>query len=328
MHRYSEIFKTLKSLQINEELFSKYRSDFHRVRDGDFPSVRARALLYDVDATIQLILWAKKNISQKDVLSWVPFFERLELRDSVLQEFYLKGYIANHLGDILRTRRFKPTELYNLANHPVLKDWILHSFVDYETLSPNGYYGRLVEEINPENIEEETFKKSLILTKYYLDGNVQMMKKWSEALSRYPLNKNYFPIINGRVWAARFMDQMLKTGFLRKDLVLDWSNWLQNEPLACVMPNAMEPLPILVRFGEDLVQIEELLNYIGYAIQVSVINNPLVASVDNAVYLAAQAAFNRRKKDHDKARDFQNQLNQNSCLPSYSNYVFGIANAY
>jgi len=328
MHQHLKIFNTLTQLSNNPEMFNSYRLDFYRVRDGDFQSCRSRALNFDPEATVQLILWAQKNIGQREVLAWVPFFQRLDLKDSVLQEFYLKGYIANHLGEILRNRKFKKSELYILANHPVLKDWILHSFVDYGSLKPTGYYGKLVYEINPENIEEETFKKSLILTQYYLEGNVGMMKKWSEALSRYPLDKNYFPIINGRVWAARFMDQLLKTGAIRNDLISDWWRYLKNEPLSCVMPNSMEPLPILVRFGEDTEQIEEILNYIGYAIHVAVVNNPLVASVDNAMYLASQTAYNKRIKDFKKAHEFQNELNKNLCLPSYSKYVFSLANAF
>jgi len=193
-------------------LHKKYRLDFSRVGDDAFKRVRSKALVHDIEGILQLIVWCRRNVKQSDVRSWIPFFERLDLKDNDFPEFYLKGYIANHLSDLLRNRKFKEKELAQIANSPILRNWMLFSFVDYETLQPQNYYGRLTHEFNPENLEEEKFKKSVILTQYYLEGNLGMMKKWSEALSRYPTDESYFPIINGRVWAAGFLNQMLKTG--------------------------------------------------------------------------------------------------------------------
>ena len=328
MQRFYLVSPVLWEIKNDPAMSKIYRSDFCRVNDVDFTFIHEKALSHHLESMVQLIVWSKNNIKQKNVLDWVSFFERLDLKDSNLNEFYLKGYIMNHMSDILRVRKFKESDLALMANHPVLRDWILHSFVDYGTLYHGQYYGRLIMELNPENLEQETFKKSLMLTQHYLDGNVVMMKKWSEALSRYPINSQYFPIINGRVWAARFMNQMLKTGALRKELVQDWFAALQEEPISNVMPYAIEPLPILVRFGEDIQQIEEILNYVGFANHVCILNNPLAASIDKAVYLASKTAFLSRVKDATRAQEYRMQLYQNMCLPSYKNYIFGIANAF
>lgn len=309
-------------------LHKKYRLDFFRVRDDEFMRVRKKALSHEIQEIVQLVVWSRRNVKQRDVLSWIPFFERLDLKDTDLVQFYLKGYIANHLSDILRNRKFKEKELAQIANSPVLRNWILFSFVDYETLQPQKYYGRLITEFNPEDLEEETFKKSLILTRYYLEGNVDMMKKWSESLSRYPTDESYFPIINGRVWAARFLNQMLKTGQLQSDLVQDWFSDIKETSLVLVMPKSLEVLPLLVRYGEDINQIREVLDYVGYSVQINVIQNPLVASIENAVYLASRTAFFSRINDVQRAQEFRLELYKNLCLPSYSNYLFGIANAF
>lgn len=322
------VFPAVWEIENDPALHKKYRLDFFRVRDGDFQRMRDKALLHDIEGILQLVVWSRRNVKQSDVLAWIPFFERLDLRDNELSQFYLKGYIANHLSDILRNRKFKEKELAQIAHSPVLRNWILFSFVDYETLQPQKYYGRLITELNPENLEEETFKKSLILTQYYLEGNVDMMKKWSESLSRYPTDESYFPIINGRVWAARFLNQMLKTGQLQSDLVKDWFLDLQETSLSLVMPKSLEVLPILVRYGADMRQIQDVLDYVGYAVHLNVIQNPLVASIDNAVYLASRTAFFARINDDMRAQEYRLELYKNLCLPSYSNYLFGIANAF
>jgi hypothetical protein len=309
-------------------MHKKYRLDFSRVADDAFNHVRNKALVCDIEGILQLIVWSRRNVKQSDVRAWIPFFERLDLKDTDFPQFYLKGYIANHLSDLLRNRKFKEKELAQIANSPILRNWMLFSFVDYETLQPQNYYGRLTYEFNPENLEEETFKKSVILTQYYLEGNLVMMKKWSEALSRYPTDESYFPIINGRVWAARFLNQMLKTGQLQSDLVQDWFNDLKDRSLVLVMLNALEALPILVRYGSDQTQIQEVLDYVGYAQHLNVIHNPFVASLENAVYLASRTAFYTRFNDPIRAQEFRTKLYENLCLPSYSNYLYGIAHAF
>lgn len=322
------VFPAVWEIENDPALHKKYRLDFFRVRDDEFKRVREKALLYEMEGILQLVVWSRRNIKQIDVLAWIPFFERLDLQDHELPQFYLKGYIANHLSDILRNRKFKEKELAQIANSPVLRNWILLSFVDYETLQSQKYYGRLLKEFNPENLEEETFKKSLILTQYYLEGNIDMMKKWSEALSRYPTDESYFSIINGRVWAARFLNQMLKTGQLQSDLVQDWFNDLKYTSLTLVMPKSLEVLPILVRYGADMSQIQDVLDYVGYSVHLNLIHNPLVASIDNAVYLASRTAFFSRINDATRAQEYRLELYKNLCLPSYSNYLFGIANAF
>lgn len=322
------VFPAVWEIENDPALHKKYRLDFFRVRDDEFKRVREKALLYEMEGILQLVVWSRRNIKQIDVLAWIPFFERLDLQDRELPQFYLKGYIANHLSDILRNRKFKDKELAQIANSLVLRNWILLSFVDYETLQSQKYYGRLIKEFNPENLEEETFKKSLILTQYYLEGNIDMMKKWSEALSRYPTDESYFPIINGRVWAARFLNQMLKTGQLQSDLVQDWFNDLKYTSLTLVMPKSLEVLPILVRYGDDMSQIQDVLDYVGYSVHLNLIHNPLVASIDNAVYLASRTAFFSRINDATRAQEYRLELYKNLCLPSYSNYLFGIANAF
>lgn len=322
------VFPAVWEIENDPALHKKYRLDFFRVRDDEFKRVREKALLYEMEGILQLVVWSRRNIKQIDVLAWIPFFERLDLQDRELPQFYLKGYIANHLSDILRNRKFKEKELAQIANSPVLRNWILLSFVDYETLQSQKYYGRLLKEFNPENLEEETFKKSLILTQYYLEGNIDMMKKWSEALSRYPTDESYFSIINGRVWAARFLNQMLKTGQLQSDLVQDWFNDLKYTSLTLVMPKSLEVLPILVRYGADMSQIQDVLDYVGYSVHLNLIHNPLVASIDNAVYLASRTAFFSRINDATRAQEYRLELYKNLCLPSYSNYLFGIANAF
>lgn len=328
MQHFTLISPSLWEVQNDPNLFRKYRLDFRKVSKDFFQYVREKAVMHDVESMMQLIVWSKRNIQQQNVLSWVDFFERLDLRDHILLEFYLKGYIANHFCNILRNRNFEENELKFLANHPVLRDCILHSFVDYGTLRAGKYYGRLVTEFNPETIEQETFKKSLILTQHYLDGNSEMIRKWSEALSRYPTSRNYFPIINGRVWAARFLDQKMKTGALRHDLVSDWYSSLREQSVQHIMPYSMEPLPILVRFAEDTQQVQEILKYVGNATQLSLMQNPLVAGVDHAVYLACKTAFHSRIKDYRNASEFRRKLRQNSCLPSYSGYIFDVSNAF
>lgn len=328
MQPLSLIFPSLWQVKNDPVLLGKYRFDFRSVSSDLFAFVREKAVMHDVKSMMQLIVWSKRNIQQRNVLEWVDFFERLDLKDSVLLEFYLKGYIANHFCDILRKRKFRDKELSAMANHPVLRDWILHSFVDYGTLAAGKYYGRLVAEFNPETIEQETFKKSLILTQHYLQGNNEMVKKWSEALSRYPTSQNYFPIINGRVWSARFLNQKVKTGALRRDLVSDWYRSVREQPVPHIMPYSMEPLPILVRFAEDTQQIQEILDYVGRATQLTLQNNPLVASVDHAVYLACESAFHARVRDYENAQVFRQKLQENNCLPSYSGYIFGISNTF
>lgn len=328
MQSFSLICPSLWEIQNDPVLLGKYRLDFRSIGNDLFDRVREKAVMHDVDSMMQLIVWSKRNIQQRNVLEWVDFFERLDLKDSVLLEFYLKGYIANHFCNILRNRKFRDKELSAMANHPVLRDWILHSFVDYGTLAAGKYYGRLVAEFNPETIEQESFKKSLILTQHYLKGDHVMVKKWSEALSRYPTSQNYFPIINGRVWAARFLDQTVRTGALRRDLVSDWYRSLREQSIQHIMPYSIEPLPILVRFAEDTQQIQEILNYVGNATKHTLMNNPLVASVDHAVYLACESAFHTRVRDYENANAFRQKLQQNNCLPSYSGYIFGISNTF
>lgn len=61
-----------------------------------------------------------------------------------------------------------------------------------------------------------------------------------------------FPIINGRVWAARFLNQMLKTGQLQSDLVKDWFLDIQETSLTLIMQKSLEVLPILVRYGAHM----------------------------------------------------------------------------
>ena len=282
------------AIENDPALHKKYRLDFSRVGDDAFNHVRNKALTHDIEGILQLIVWSSRNVKQSDVRSWIPFFERLDLTDKEFPQFYLKGYIANHLSDLLRNRKFMEKELAQIANSPILRNWMLFSFVDYETLQPQNYYGRLTNEFNPENLEEETFKKSVILTQHYLEGNIDMMRKWSEALSRYPTDESYFPIVNGRVWAARFLNQMLKTGQLQSDLVQDWFNDLKDRSLVLIMLNALEALPILVRYGADKPQIQEVLDYVGYAQHLNVIRNHFVASIENAVYLASRTAFYAR----------------------------------
>ncbi len=310
------------------DLVPKFRVDYTRVSDLDFLLLRKQALQRHIPSILQLIRWARKNIAQSKVQAWVPFFERLNLSDSNLVEFYLKGYITNHLGEDLRARKFKDHELFFLANNPVLQNWILHAFVDYNTLGKDQYYNRLVAQIDPQSLEQETFKKSLVLMGYYLDGDLPMMRKWSEALSRYPTDKYYFPIINGRVWAAKFINQMLKTGALQTDLVQDWFQELKDEPISFVMPFAMEPLPVLVRFGENIQQIEEVLEFLGPAMHLNLLRNPFVANIENAVFLASKTAFLSRIGDSTRANALHGQLTRNSCLLSYQNYINQIANSF
>ncbi len=328
MKKITLVAPALWEVEVEFETSKKFRLDHSRVSDLDFQLVRENALQRHIPSILQLITWARKNIAQTKVQSWVAFFERLNLNDAELMEFYLKGYLLNHIGESLRFRNFKDHELNFIANNPVLRNWILHSFVDYDTLHKDLYYNRLVAEMDPQNLEQETFKKSVILTGYYLDGNVQMMRKWSEALSRYPTDKNYFPIINGRVWAAKFIHQMLKTGALQSDLVQDWFEVLKEEPLEYLMPFAMEPLPILVRFGANTQQIQEVMEFLGPALHLNLLQNPFVASLENAVFLACKTSFFSRIKDTSRAQEFRQELYRNSCLPSYRNYLYGIANSF
>jgi len=144
-------------------MHKKYRLDFSRVGDDAFNHVRNKALVCDIEGILQLSVWSRRNVEQSDVRAWIPFFERLDLKDNDFPQFYLKGYIANHLSDLLRNRKFKEKELAQIANSPILRNWMLFSFVDYETLQPQNYYGRLANEFNPENLEEETFKNPSFL---------------------------------------------------------------------------------------------------------------------------------------------------------------------
>lgn len=302
--------------------------DYKRVSENQFETIRNAALGVDLESMIQLIVWCQVEVSQNKVSEWASLFERLNFKDTNSSEFYLKGYVMNHLADILRERKFSTDELQTIVNSDILKSYIFESFVDYQTLSHNGYYGRLVEEFNPATLEQETFKKSLTLTKYYLEGNVPMMRKWAEALSRYPTDETYFPIINGRVWAARFLNQALKKGKIQDELVLEWFKHVQNEPTAKVTQFVLEPLPILLKFLNNLELMEEILDFVTVVAEINLLQNPLVASIENAILLACKTAFYKRKQELVKSQEFRLKLVKNSCLPSYQSYIQGIANSF
>jgi hypothetical protein len=90
MQRFSLVYPALWEVENDHALSKKYRLDFRRVNDVSFNTIREKALSHHLESMVQLIVWAKNNIKQKDAMAWIPFFERLDLKDSNLNEFYLK----------------------------------------------------------------------------------------------------------------------------------------------------------------------------------------------------------------------------------------------
>ena len=88
---------------------------------------------------------------------------------------------------------------------------------------------------------------------------------------------------------------------LHKKYRLDFSR-VADDAFNHVRNKALEVLPILVRYGSDQTQLQEVLDYVGYAQHLNVIHNPFVASIENAVYLDSRTAFYKRFNDPIRAQ--------------------------
>jgi len=118
---------------------------FNELSINELHSLRNAALGLNVGAIKRLTKLVEENINQSDVTKWIPFFEKLNLVSNEWQEFFVRGYIMNQLGPLLRSKKLSNREAFLVANHPILKVYIFNSFVDYETLGSDAYFGRLVQ---------------------------------------------------------------------------------------------------------------------------------------------------------------------------------------
>jgi hypothetical protein len=297
----------------------------HELTVNELHSLRNAALELNIGAIKRLTKLTGENINQPDVVQWIPFFERLNLVSNEWQEFFVRGYIMNQLGPLLRSKLLSDREAFLVANHPILKVYIFNSFVDYETLGSDAYFGRLVQLLDPQSLEEETFKKSLILMGHYLKGDRVNMVKWSEALSRYPTDKTYFPIINSRIWAARFIHGAIKEDYIDEDLQLEWLKMVKKQPDGQKLFYTMEALPILVRYSDQFEIIDSTLKQVEVELQSENMNFPLSHCVETSMFIASKGNFYRKLGRVNESKQLLQDLYKRPCLASYQGYAFRIA---
>lgn len=130
------------------------QKSFEELTINELQNLRNAALELNIGAIRRLTKLTEENINQSDVTKWIPFFEKLNLVSNEWQEFFVRGYIMNQLGLLLRSKKLSNQEAFLVANHPILKVYIFNSFVDYETLGSDAYFGRLVQLLDPQSMEE------------------------------------------------------------------------------------------------------------------------------------------------------------------------------
>ena len=298
---------------------------FNELSITELHSLRNAALGLNVGAIKRLTKLVEENINQTDVTKWIPFFEKLNLVSNEWQEFFVRGYIMNQLGPLLRSKKLSNREAFLVANHPILKVYIFNSFVDYETLGSDAYFGRLVQLLDPQSMEEETFKKSLILMGHFLNGDRVNIIKWSEALSRYPTDKSYFPIINSRIWAARFIQGATQEEYIDKDLQLEWLKIVKKQPDGQKLFYTMEALPILVKYSDQYEIIESTLEQVEVELKADNVKFPLSHCVETSMFIASKGNFYRKLGRLNESDDLLKDLYRRPCLASYQGYAFRIA---
>ena len=298
---------------------------FNELSINELHSLRNAALGLNVGAIKRLTKLVEENINQSDVSNWIPFFEKLNLVSNEWQEFFVRGYIMNQLGPLLRSKILSDRETFLVANHPILKVYIFNSFVDYETLGSDAYFGRLVQLLDPQSMEEETFKKSLILMGHYLNGDRVNIVKWSEALSRYPTDKTYFPIINSRIWAARFIHGATKEENIDKDLQLEWLKMVKKQPEGQKLFYTMEALPILVKYSDQFEIIDSTLEQVEVELKADNVRFPLSHCVETSMFIASKGNFYRKLGRFNESDELLKDLYKRPCLASYQGYAFRIA---
>ena len=69
MQRFSLVHPALWEVENDPAMSKKYRLDFRRVNDVSFNAIREKALSHHLEGMVQLIVWAKNNIKQKETLA-------------------------------------------------------------------------------------------------------------------------------------------------------------------------------------------------------------------------------------------------------------------
>jgi hypothetical protein len=299
--------------------------DFKKMNSSQIQELRRRALNFEPEYLKLLVDLFAYELREKKVSSWIDFFENMDLCEKVEREFYLRGFLMNQMHEILRNRKFTERELLLMASNPVLKKYVIESFVDYTSLYPDGYYSRIIKYYDPLDLEEESFKKSLILVENYLAGNEKEVAKWSQALSRYPSDPHYFPIINSRIWAARFLDQTITSGFVQEDMIdFWWDEWSQMPESQRVL-GSLEVLPIVVAHGQNPESKKRILDRVEAYMKTALVENPATEFVEFGVFLASKILFYKQIKDSGKVLELTQELDQMPFLPSYRHYIQAIS---
>lgn len=297
------------------------------IKQREIEILKEHALKLNVNAIEALIDLCRENISQSQPKNWISFFEKLNILTNEWNEFFVRGYVINHMCDDLRSKKLSEKDDRLLANHPILKTYIFNSFVDYETLTSDQYFGRLVRAMDPQTMEEETFKKSLILMGHYLKGDNTNIFKWSEALSRYPLDNNYFPIINSRIWAARFIHEFVKNRHIDSELESEWLDMIKRQKQGEKLFYSMEALPILVKYSKNVDLIEQVFEHLEEELDKDLEFFPIANCVESSMFNASKSAFYKKIGRAEESRQLRQILVQTPCLKSYQGYAFRVASA-
>jgi hypothetical protein len=303
-----------------------FQHTFKKLSFLEFSEIRNGALRFEYQAMQRVIYLMKRVLKEEKMEIWLELFQMLDLKDESIKEFYLKGYFMNQMSDIIRNRHFSEKEIRKVTQNDLLTNYIFESFVDYKSLHFGGYYQKMALELNPTNLEQESFKKSLLLMEQYLNGNLKEVRKWSEALSRYPTNETYFPIINSRIWAARFLHQRIQTGHVQDDLAHDWISEIQKSDTTQLLLTVLEALPIFITHGKNLELKGHVIHYIDQYAENALKSNPLEWCLNFGVLSACKVSLYMQMREFDKAHAVREEMSKVSFLPSYSHYIEMISN--
>lgn len=160
---------------------------------------------------------------------------------------------------------------------------------------------------------------------HYLNGDRLNIVKWSEALSRYPTDKTYFPIINSRIWAARFIHGATKEEYIDKDLQLEWLKMVKKQPYGQKLFYTMEALPILVKYSDQFEIIDSTIEQVELELKADNVKFPLSHCVETSIFIASKGNFYRKLGRINESDDLLKDLYKRPCLASYQGYAFRIA---
>ena len=293
-------------------------SEFGDIDEKLFMELKQNSLIKDPVALSNLFYVFQKFVAIKPVEQWAYFYYCLNLNSKIKEENTILLLMANMIGEYLRQNEFSELELGFLINNQVIRENLIHNFVDYKSLFEGGFYSKLLDQYSPVKSEEVVFKYSLLALKFFFQKKNHQALDCIEIVEAIKPKNEFFPIINGRIEAAFILREIIEKNTISESTLIHVLERLKAQEGNNVIPYSMEILPLLVQYASLSKILEDILNHVG---KFDDFHHSWNLNLDITMYFVSRYIYHRRLNESTKAFLYLNLIKNDSLLLYYREYV-------